>query len=176
MNQTPRLAPLTAAERTEQQREMIERIGSEFHIFTTFVRNPELFAVYERFAGRLLYRSGLTADERETLILRTAYRCRCAYEWVHHVEIARQVGMEQDVIDALRTEDAAGVDPVLVAAADQLVDRHDLDDATWTGLRARFDERQMIEICMLVGNYVMTAGVLMALRVQPEDGYSAPEW
>lgn len=30
MNQTPRLAPLTVAERTAQQREMIERIGSEF--------------------------------------------------------------------------------------------------------------------------------------------------
>jgi len=176
MTQTPRIAPLTVAERTERQREMIEQIGSEFHIFTTFARHPELFGVYERFAGRLLYRSSLTAHERETLILRTAYRCRCGYEWVHHVEIAEREGMARDVIDAIGTDDAAGVDPLLVAAADQLVADHDLDDATWAGLRDRFDERQVIEVCMLVGNYAMTAGVLTALRVQPEDGYAAPEW
>lgn len=176
MTQTPRIAPLTVAERTERQRELIEQIGSEFHIFTTLARHPELFAPYERFGGRLLYRSSLSADVRETLILRTAYRCRCVYEWVHHVEIAEREGMARDVIDALGTDDAAGADPLLVAAADQLVADHDLDDAIWAGLRDRFDERQVIEVCLLVGNYAMLAGTLTALRVRPEDGYIAPEW
>jgi 4-carboxymuconolactone decarboxylase len=179
MPDTPRLAPLAPDERTDEQRAIIERIGSEFHIFTTLVRNPELFSAYERFAGRLLYRSGLPDDVRETLILRTAYRCRSVYEWVHHVEIGRRIGLSDEIIALLDTDEPAGLDPrtaVLVAAADQLVLGHDLDDATWTGLRALFDERQVIEVCMLVGDYVMTAGVLRALRVRLEDGYPAPDW
>lgn len=176
---TPRLAPLAPDERTAEQRAIIERIGSEFAIFTTLVRNAELFTAYERFAGRLLYRSGLPAGVRETLILRTAYRCRSVYEWVHHVEAGRQVGLADDVIAALDVDEPTGLDArtaVLVAAADQLVLGHDVDDRTWAGLCAVFDEQQVIEVCMLVGAYVMTAGVLRALRVQVEDGYLTPDW
>jgi hypothetical protein len=29
---------------------------------------------------------------------------------------------------------------------------------------------------MLVGTYVLTAGVLKSLRVPLEDGYTAPDW
>jgi hypothetical protein len=34
----------------------------------------------------------------------------------------------------------------------------------------------MIELCMLVGDYGMIAGVLKSLRVQVEDGQTAPDW
>lgn len=175
----PRLAPLAPDERTDEQRAIIERLGSEFHIFTTLVRNPKVFSAYERFAGRLLYRSGLPDDVRETLILRTAFRCQSVYEWVHHVEIGRRIGLSDDVIAVLDADEPTGLDPrtaVLVAAADQLVRGQDLDDDTWAGLRAIFDEKQVIEVCLLVGNYVMTAGVLKALRVSVEDGYAVPDW
>lgn len=179
MTETPRLAPLTAAERTDEQREIIERIGSEFHIFTTFARNADLTRAYVRFAGRLLYQSELPVRVRERLILRTSYRCRCVYEWGHHVAVAREVGMPEDEILALGVERPAGLDPLtelLIAAADQLCTGVDMDDDTWAGLRGYFNQAQMIELCMLVGNYVMTAGVLKAARVQLEDDFDLPAW
>jgi hypothetical protein len=58
--------------------------------------------------------------------------------------------------------------------ADQLATQRDLDNETGDGLREYFNEAELIEVCMLVGNYAMTAGVLKALRVQLEDGYPAP--
>lgn len=154
-------------------------VGSEKHIFTTLVRHPELFEPFQRFAGRLLYRSGLPDQVRETLILRTAYRCRSAYEWVEHVRIARDAGVSEDVITAAGTAEPGPVDPhtaLLLRAADQLTTDHDLDDGTWTELGEHYDERQLIELCMLVGDYAMIAGVLKALRVPLEDGQSAPDW
>lgn len=175
----PRLAPLTPAERTDEQQRLIDRVGSEKHIFTTLVRHPELFEPFHRFAGRLLYRSGLPAQVRETLILRTAYRCRSAYEWVQHVEIARDAGVPDEVITAAGTAEPADPDAhtaLLLRAADQLTVAHDLDDETWAALREHYDERQLIELCMLVGDYAMIAGVLKALRVSLEDGQSAPDW
>ena len=61
-------------------------------------------------------------------------------------------------------------------AADQLTAAHDLDDETWAALRERYDDAQLIELCMLVGDYAMIAGVLKSLRVPLENGQTAPDW
>lgn len=175
----PRLAPLPAADRTEEQRRLIDEVRSEKHIFTTLVRNPGLFEPFLRFGGRLLFRSGLPDQVRETLILRTAYRCRADYEWVEHVQIAQQAGLPAEIIAQLDRDEPGPVDAhtaLLISAADQLTMRRDLDDPTWAALREHYDEQQLIELCMLVGNYAMLAGTLKALRVPLEDGQSAPQW
>lgn len=179
MTDTPRIPPLPAAERDAEQQRLVEATGTELNIFTTLVRHPKLFEAFGRFAGRLLRRSSLPDDARETLILRTAYRCRAVYEWAQHAEIARGIGMAEDVIAAIGTERPALADDhlgLLVTAADQLTGRHDLDDDTWAALRERYDDRQLIELCLLVGDYTMIAGVLNALRVPLEPGQSAPGW
>jgi 4-carboxymuconolactone decarboxylase len=179
MTDTPRIPPLPAAERTAEQQRLVEASGTELNIFTTLVRHPKLFEVFGRFAGRLLRRSLLPEDVRETLILRTAYRCRAGYEWAQHVEIARAIGMAAEVIAAIGTEDPELADEhlvVLINAADQLTGRHNLDDETWAALRERYDDQQLIELCMLVGDYAMIAGVLNALRVPLENGQSTPDW
>jgi 4-carboxymuconolactone decarboxylase len=179
MTETPRIAPLPPGERDEDQQRLIAAGGSELNIFTTLVRHTRLYDVFQRFAGRLLRRSGLPEQVRETLILRTAYLCRAEYEWVHHVAIAKGIGVPEDVITAAGTDTGAVPDEhtaLLISAADQLVRDHDLDDRTWTALREHYDEQQMIELCMLVGNYGMIAGVLKSLRVRLEDGETAPDW
>jgi alkylhydroperoxidase family enzyme len=176
MNDTPRLAPLAPAERSEEQQRLLAAVASEKNIFTTLVRHPELFEVFNQFAGRLLRRSGLPEQVRETLILRTAYRCRSAYEWAQHVEIARQIGLPEDIIASVGTDRPSAPDEhtaLLIRAADQLTADRDLDDLTWTQLHQHYDEQQMIELCMLVGNYAMIAGVLKSLRVPLEP---APDW
>lgn len=172
MTEAPRLAPLAAGERSAEQQQLLDVAGSELNIFTTLVRNPSLFKEFLRFGGRLLFRSGLPADVRETLILRTAHRCGAHYEWVHHVEIGRQAGLTDDVITALGVDDLGALDhntALLARAADQLASVRELDDPTWSALSERFDEQQLIEICMLVGDYAMIAGVLKSLRVPLED-------
>jgi 4-carboxymuconolactone decarboxylase len=176
---TPRLHPLPAAERTPEQQQLLEKVRSEKHIFTTLVHHPELFNVFQRFAGRLLFRSGLAATEREILILRTAYRARSGYEWVQHVEIGTSVGLDAQVIAQLDQDDPALDDPhvaLLVRAADELAVQRYLGQDTWDALQQTYDDQQMIEICMLVGNYAMIAGVLKSLHVQPEDGVPEPSW
>lgn len=176
---TPRILPLPADQRTPDQQALIEATGTELNIFTTLVRHPKLFEVFGRFAGRLLRRSGLPEHIREALILRTAYRCRAPYEWAQHHEIARAIGMPDEVITAIGTDEPDLTDPLLalaIKAADQLTTRRTLDDDTWASLREHYDDAQLIELCMLVGNYAMIAGVLNALRVPLEDGQQPPAW
>lgn len=175
----PRLAPLSKQERSPEQQALIDDVGSELNIFTTLIRHPGLFADFHTFAGRLLRRSGLPEQDRETLILRTAFRSRSDYEWVQHARIAAGVGLTPEVIAALAEDVPSALSSeqaLLARAADQLSSDRDLDAVTWQELRTRYTEDQVIEVCMLVGNYAMIAGVLKSLRVVLEDGQPRAPW
>ena len=54
---------------------------------------------------------------------------------------------------------------VLLAAVDELHDRRDLRDDTWTDLQRHLDEPTAIEFLMLVGHYEMLATTINTLRI-----------
>jgi len=174
---TPRIPPLTADERDEQQRELLGDVGGvtgpASNIFDTLVRHPGLFRKWLPFGGKLLV-GKLPPRDRELLILRTGWHCRSAYEWGQHVLIARSVGITDEEIDRVRAgPDSPGWDAferVLLTAADELHEDGCITDATWAALAERYDERQLVELPMLVGHYHMVAFTLNSLGVQREEG------
>jgi 4-carboxymuconolactone decarboxylase len=175
--ENPRIPPLLPEDRDEQAQELLGGVGGvtgpASNIFDTLIRYPGLFRKWLPFGGKLL--SGkLPSRDRELLILRTGWHCRSAYEWGQHVLIARSVGISDDEI-ARVTEgpDADGWDAferVLLTAADELHEDACLSDATWKALTERYDERQLIELPMLIGHYHMVAFTLNSLGVQREEG------
>jgi len=174
-----RVAPLPAPERDERQAALVERAGAELNVFTTLVRSPDVFADYLPFGERLLHRSTLDPRVRELLILRVARRCRAPYIWSHHEVIGRSAGLTDDDLATLSAGTGQDDDPLralTIRAADELVTAHGLSDATWNDMAARYPTEQIIEICLLVGSYVMLAGTLNALGVQIEHGTPAPSW
>src|SRR4051794_21773176 len=174
----PRLEPLPTDEQSEQQRELLSSVrmadGQAMNIFTTLVRHPGLFRHWLPFGGKLL--SGkLPARERELLILRTGWLCKSEYEWGQHVVIARTAGVTDDEIDLVKQgPDADGwsdaFEATLIRAADEMHETGRIGDDTWSLLAARYDERQLIEVPMLVGHYHMVAFTLNSLGVQREPG------
>ena len=174
----PRLTPLTADEQSDQQRELLSSVtmadGQAMNIFATLVRHPGLFRHWLPFGGKLL--SGkLPARDRELLILRTGWLCRSEYEWGQHVVIARGAGVTDDEIERVKKgADGGGwsdtFDETLVRVADELHESGCISDDTWSLLAARYDERQLIEVPMLVGHYHMVAFTLNTLGVQREAG------
>jgi 4-carboxymuconolactone decarboxylase len=174
-----RVPPLAPHERDERQAALVRRAGAEFGVFTTLVRNPDVFADFLPLGERLLRLSTLDHRERELLIMRVAWRCDAPYEWSHHEVIGRAAGLTDDDLTALAADTVDDSDPgraVLLRAADDLVRTHRLSDPAWSGLAGRYPTEQIIEICMLVGQYAMLAGALNSLGVQIEDGYPIPAW
>jgi 4-carboxymuconolactone decarboxylase len=174
--ETPRLAPAVAAELDGPAQELLSgatRPGSPAtNIFATLVRHPGLFRRWLPFGGKLLA-GKLPARDRELLILRVAWRCRSEYEWGQHVLIGTVAGLTKDEILRIRDADTTDWDDrdgVLVRAADELHDDSCISDETWRALAARYDERQLIEVPMLVGHYHMVAFALNTLGVQREPG------
>jgi 4-carboxymuconolactone decarboxylase len=169
----PRVPPLSPTDRDERQAALVREAGAELGVYTTLVRHTDLFADFLPFGRRLLRLSSLEPREREVLILRTAWRCRARYEWSHHEVIGRHAGLTDTDLTQLCAEEPTGL---LMRAADELLADHALGDETWSELAAAYSVPQVIEICMLVGEYAMLAGALNSLGVQIEEGYPTPVW
>lgn len=176
---TPRIPPLADADRDDQVRELLDQAGGPAagatNIFATLVRHPGLFRKWLPFGGKLLA-GKLPARERELLILRTGWLCGSAYEWAQHVLIARAAGLTDDEIARVREGPDAGWSPIealMLRAADELHDDACITDATWGALADHLDERQLIELPMLVGHYHLVAFALNSLGVQVEDDTAA---
>lgn len=137
------------------------------NIFRTLARHPDLFKAWMPFGGYLLTAGTLSPRDRELLILRTAVNCRSSYEWGQHVQISLGVGIDRETID--RVADGREDSPLL-RAADELHETARISDDTWEELAETYDERQLIEIPMLVGQYHMVAFALNSLGVEQDEG------
>jgi alkylhydroperoxidase family enzyme len=174
---SPRIGPLGDDGLGERERDVLAEVGipdgTATNIFATLVRHPRLFRRWLPFGGVLLSGS-IPARERELMILRTAVRCAAEYEWGQHVRIAAAAGVtEAEIARVLEGPEAPGWDPfdaALLRAVDELHDDSCISDRTWAALAARYDEQQLVELPMLVGQYHLVAFTLNSLGVQREAG------
>lgn len=171
----PRIPPLPPEGRDDVADELMSQVGltRTVNIFATLVRHPGLFRRWMPFGGKLLA-GRLPARERELLILRTGWLCQAEYEWAQHVPIGTAAGLTAAEIERIKEgPDAEGWSPfdaVLLRAADELHADSCITDATWAALAERYDEKQLIEVPMVVGHYHLVSFTLNSLGVPLEDG------
>ncbi|MFJ3617612.1 carboxymuconolactone decarboxylase family protein [Streptomyces iakyrus] len=178
----PRLTPLPEAQRDPRTRELLSIAPHDPgdgipNIFTTLVRHPDLYAQFMPFGGQLLLSGRLPGDVRELLILRTAWNTGSRYEWGRHLPLARAEGVADADIDRVgEGPEAPGWTDLqrhLIRAADELNRDATVADTTWAGLAGHFEEADLIEIVMLVGQYHMVAFFLNATGVELEPGFDS---
>jgi alkylhydroperoxidase family enzyme len=142
------------------------------HVFTTLARHRRLFRRWLWFAGALMPRGTLPRRDTELVILRVAHNTGSEYEREQHEKIGRDVGMSAEEVARVREGAGAlgwsGRQAVLIEATDALHAHQWIGDELWARLRAKFDERELIELCMLVGHYEMLAMTLNSLEVEPD--------
>ena len=172
----PRIPPLAPADRDETAQKLLASVGgvgSELNVFTTLARHPDLFRRWSAFGGTLLLSGTLPARDRELLILRTAWNNGCEYEWGQHVLFAQAAGLDAEVDAVIEGPEASGLGPfdaTLLQAADELHLDSVISEDTWARLSERYDERQLIEVPMVVGHYALLGYTLNSLGIQREEG------
>jgi alkylhydroperoxidase family enzyme len=175
----PRIAPGTPQQIGPVNRLIVRVLalgtgGVPANIFTTLARHRGLFRRWLVFASGLMPGGRLPRADGELLILRTARNCGCEYEWRHHERIGQAAGLSAEQISSLADPvPDSGLWPserqrLLIRAADELYDSQRIGRELWTALANELDERELIELCMLVGHYAMLAMMLNALVVQPD--------
>lgn len=176
---TPRIPPTTAADRDERTEELLASMmrrpdGTDMNIFATLAHHPKLLKRWAAFGGTLLFGGSLPPRDRELLILRTAWLCNAEYEWGQHVGIGKSVGVSDDEIErvyrAPDSDEWSATDRALLDAVDELHENAVIGDTTWNTLAATYDHQQLIEICMVIGQYHMVAFTLNSLGIETEPG------
>ncbi len=136
---------------------------------STLVRHPDLTKAFLGFNVYLLFRSSLPARLREVAILRVAHRRHCAYEWEHHVELAKAEGLTDADVDAIRRGAATDeFDRTVLRAVDELDEKSNLSDETWAALGEHLSDRQRMDFVFTVGAYAMLAMAFNTFGVQLE--------
>lgn len=114
----------------------------------------------------------LPRRETELVILRVAHLRACGYEFAHHARLARRRGVgPEDVLRVMEGAEATGWssrERAVLVAVEALHADQDLNDETWEALSDHLDDREAIELCMLVGHYEMLATTIAALRIEAD--------
>lgn len=171
----PRIAPVT--EPDEEQAALLGKTlltpdGRPLNLFATLAHNPMLLKRFNALGGFFLRHGYLPPRERELVILRVAARTGSSYEHAQHVVLGRDAGLSDEEIDraAQPPEAWEGDDRTLLRFTDEMLASDGAEVTTWDALRERFDDRQMLELSLLVGFYRMLAGFLVVVGVEVEGG------
>ncbi len=160
----PQLDPRTR-ERLDQVARHLGHLGP---VHPVLARNPAVYRGWLTLGSQLMLRSSLSAAQRELVILRTAALADCSYEWHSHLDAARRAGLTETDLRAIRSDDHDGLPTdrrLLLDATTEIVRRYHVSDELWTQLASEFDPAQLVEIPILVGHYVMTAGAIRSLGI-----------
>jgi 4-carboxymuconolactone decarboxylase len=176
------LTPLPADEWDDEARASLSSLvepemrnpGDAGNALATMVRHPGLTEVYLPFNTYLLQGSTLPPRIRELLILKVAHDRACAYEWGHHVVLAREAGLSDDEIVAVQNGSLTDeFDRTLMAAVDELHRQSKISPATWAALGTRLDDRARMDLIFTVGGYGVFATALntFGVELEPDPGY-----
>src|SRR5262245_60955761 len=145
-------------------------------LFRVLARDQRLFSRF--MGGGLLDKGHLTLRQREIVINRVTACCGSEYEWgVHVAFFAKRAGLDEVQLCSLvhgTTDDGCWKpeEALLIGLCDALHAGCDVDDALWSGLRANFDEEQMMELILLAGFYRTVSYLTNTLRL-PLEPYAA---
>lgn len=138
----------------------------------TMMKHPEIFRCQMEM-GTAIFEGRLPKRERELAVLRIGWLCRAPYEWGQHVDIGYRVGLTADEIERVQRGSSApgwsAHEAAILRGVEELIADAAMSDATWETLAQGWDEAQLIEFPMMVGQYVATAYVQNSLRIRMVD-------
>lgn len=154
--------------------EILASLSQLPEIVRTMLRHAELFTVHTDVGLHLLAHGALSLRDRELAVLRIAWLCQAPYEWGEHVMVGKRFGLtSDDIARVIDGPDAAGLhehDSAILRAVDELHGDAMISDATWATLARRLDERQLIELPIVVGQYQSVAYYQNSLRLRLHTG------
>jgi alkylhydroperoxidase family enzyme len=186
-----RIEPLDPAQAPDDVREALENLPP-LNIFRTLAHAETAFRPFLRFGGAVLGRMSLDPVVRELAILTVAKEAEAEYEWIQHVSIGKAVGVTDAQIAALAEADSCapeGADARIAAAAAHdgspgegsgvfsgaqqaaielaaaVVRGPRISDDLYDCVRAQFSDREIVELLLAIGDYLMLARVMTVLEL-----------
>ncbi len=182
-----RLQPKDRAEMPERQRDLHEKMSEgrtlspEGHIggpFDAWALNPSIGRRVWQLGGTIRHRPTIDRRYIELAILMTGQLWQAQFEWFAHEPMARDAGLPEEVIQAVKTAD----EPVFVDDGDRicwqfcrtLLAREKVDDELYKATIDRFGEPGMADLINACGFYTLVSMTLNTFEVQLPEGAVPP--
>jgi alkylhydroperoxidase family enzyme len=155
-------------------RDALERAPA-LNIFRMMANAETAFRPWLRWGATLLSDLQLDPLLRELAILRVARLTPHAeYEWVQHAGIAKAVGATDDQVDALARDDIAAdcfseLERTVLRFTTEVVRDARASDGTLEALGAELSAREIVELLMVVGQYMMVARVMATTHMELDE-------
>ena len=151
-------------------RDRLQRMGS-LNVTKMMSHAPGAMVAYSKLGTELLLRGKLDPVLREAVILRVGQLCNSEYEWHQHESVARAVGMEEPILAAIETKDFSRLPDEMQTAITFAENIHENDEASaevFNRARESFSEEELVELCLVIGYYRLTAGFLKSFDIETE--------
>lgn len=150
------------------------RRGNIINVYKLLLHSPDIASVWLDLVNAVRWKVDLDGRLREIVIVRIGYLNRCAYVMNQHVpELTAPEGLTKEQCDALADWRASSSfserERAALAYADTVTRDVEVPDAVFAELRKHFNERQIVELTVLIGTYNMHTRLCQALEIDPES-------
>jgi alkylhydroperoxidase family enzyme len=152
--------------------------GTPGDYWTTYALVPDILKMSRASLLAMLQPGrGLEPRFRELAILRAAIVGDSRFEYSQHMKVARMVGLSAAKLANIKGWVTSGeFDPAeraVMAAADEMVGRNLIEDATFANLKSHFSDAQIMEIVYVVALWRMHGMIVRALHLEYDDDTTA---
>ena len=164
---------------TGKHAEFLDKLKPHLNIYRMLANSEAGLKGFVRMGNALLYRCELDAGLRELAIVRVGRLSRAAYEVFQHERIAREAGVGEEKIAALRDatiEAPAFTDheKAVLRYTDDVVRNVKASDRTLKAIQAFLSPGAVVELTLTIGYYMMVCRFLESMGVEGEEGQA--EW
>ena len=176
----PRLVPMDTENIPEECKAILKRIPGDalkgryapVNVLGILMHNPETLRPFLDYWVTSKLKMGLSVREQELVILRMALHYRCNYVWKHHVAVAVEFGVTEELIECVRKFPLPtgfnAREEALLMLTDELVIERDIKDEIFDKYRSQLKDAELVDLISLVSQYVLFSLVNNALRIQVE--------
>jgi 4-carboxymuconolactone decarboxylase len=135
---------------------------------------PKLATHAQKLGAHARFQSALPPALSELAILVTAATWRSDFEWYAHTRLAREAGISDAVIEAIRKGDEPALTDAksraVYAVACELHQTRALSDATYAAAEEALGRSALVDLVGIIGYYTLVSMTLNAFRVEVPGG------
>ncbi|MGB0571446.1 MAG: carboxymuconolactone decarboxylase family protein [Alphaproteobacteria bacterium] len=147
------------------------------NVFALLANSPGALAAVTPVGAHVRYGTSFDDALREYVILTVAQELRCSYEWGHHWEFALKVGAPEDMLKKVGTpaiEAEAGLVGMATTYARLVTRNEEVGDDMVEALKVELGNDGFVDLTIMIGYYGMLARFINTMRLQLEEGSTAP--
>jgi|SRR5499426_2027851 len=165
-DQHPELAPIIEKIRSGRR-------GTVINVYKLLLHTPGIAEIWLDLINAVRWKVDLDGRLREIVIVRIGYLNRCSYVVKQHVpQHTAPEGLTQEECDALADWRASphfdARERAALAFTDASTREVEVAETVFEALRGHFNERQIVELTVLIGTYNMHTRMCQALKIDPQ--------